>query len=69
MTSYAGCRWSLRDRLLSMPFLISSEELSLLCNIRILAPKALLLNAESNERDPHASMRVMGENLAKEVLR
>ncbi|CAM9913904.1 unnamed protein product [Pylaiella littoralis] len=48
----------------------SSMDMRLIKNyIRILAPKALLLNAESNERDPHASMRVMGENLAKEVLR
>lgn len=38
-------------------------------DIRILAPKALLMNAESNERNPHASMRVMGEKLAKEVHR
>lgn len=38
-------------------------------DIRVLAPKALLLNAESNERDPHVSMRVMGEKLAKEVHR
>lgn len=36
---------------------------------RILAPKALLLNAESNERDPHTSMKIMGEKLAKEVHR
>lgn len=37
--------------------------------LRILAPNALLLNAESNERDPHTSMKIMGEKLAKEVHR
>lgn len=37
--------------------------------VRILAPNALVLNAESNERDQHTSMRIMGENLAKEIYR
>lgn len=37
--------------------------------LRILAPNVLVLNSESNERDPHTSMRTMGENLAKEVHR
>lgn len=37
--------------------------------VRILAPNVLVLNAESNERDQHTSMRIMGENLAQEVHR
>ncbi|CAM9663148.1 unnamed protein product, partial [Ectocarpus sp. 4 AP-2014] len=48
----------------------SSMDMRLIKNyIRILAPDALVLNAESNERDPHASMKMMGEKLAKEVHR
>ena len=44
-------------------------QMRVMADLRILAPKALLLNAESNERDPHTSMKIMGEKLAKEVHR
>ncbi len=51
-----------------MVFLMFSIRL-VMVDLRILAPAALLLNAESNERDPHTSMKIMGEKLAKEVHR
>ena len=48
----------------------SSMDMRLIKNyIRILAPDVLVLNAESNERDQHTSMKVMGERLAKDVHR
>jgi Putative serine esterase (DUF676) len=48
----------------------SAFDMRLLKNhLRLLAPGAVIVTAESNQEHPNASLREMGENLAHEVRR